>query len=153
MERRDKCLAPGDPRLSPGSARFWEAEGEIFVAAAASGTLGESSLDSLAARGVRMIACGANQPFLESGLGATRVQRMADRRFTVIPDVIGNCGMARAFSHLMTDGFDGGTDALFAAVDRTITGALQDVVDRAGGRETGLLAAAFDHALDLVSGG
>jgi glutamate dehydrogenase/leucine dehydrogenase len=149
--RDDKLLPAGDPRLSAGPRRFWEAEGEIFVAAAASGTLDTAALDSLAARGVQMIACGANQPFRETGLGATRVQRQADRRFTVIPDVIGNCGMARAFSHLMTDGFEGGPAALFAAVDRTITDALADVLERAGGRPTGLLGAAFDHALDLVS--
>jgi glutamate dehydrogenase/leucine dehydrogenase len=151
LERVDKCLPAGDRRLTPGASRFWSAEGDIFVAAAASGTLDEEALDSLESRGVRMIACGANQPFREAGMGATRVQRLADRRFTVIPDVIGNCGMARAFSHLMTDGFDGGTPALFAAVDRTITRSLQEVVDRAGGRATGLLGAAFDHALDLVA--
>ena len=152
VARHDKLLPEGDPRLSRGQDRFWETEGEIFVAAAASGTLDEGALDTLAARGVRMIACGANQPFREAGMGATRVQRLADRRFTVIPDVIGNCGMARAFSHLMTDGFDGGTETLFRAVDHTITRSLDEVLDRTGGRPTGLLGAAFDHALDLVSG-
>jgi glutamate dehydrogenase/leucine dehydrogenase len=150
LSRQDKCLAPGDARLHPGHRRFREADAEILVAAAGSGTLDEAALEALAERGVRMIACGANQPFREAGLGATRVQRMADRRFTVIPDVIGNCGMARAFSHLMTDGFDGGTGALFSAVDRTITRSLQEVLDRAAG-PTGLLGAAFDHALDLVA--
>lgn len=152
VERDDKCLPGGDARLTPGHRRFWETDAEILVAAAGSGTLDEASLDALAERGVRMIACGANQPFRESGMGSTRVQRLADRRFSVIPDVIGNCGMARAFSHLMTDGFDGGAGALFGAVDRTITGSLQEVLDRAGG-PTGLLGAAFDHALDLVSDG
>jgi glutamate dehydrogenase/leucine dehydrogenase len=150
-DREDKCLPAADARLSPGHARFWETPAEIHVAAAASGTLDEDALDGLAARGVQMIACGANQPFREAGLGATRVQRLADRRFTVIPDVIGNCGMARAFSHLMIDGFDDGPPALFRAVDRTITDTLQDVLDRAGGGPTGLLGAALDHALDLVS--
>jgi hypothetical protein len=80
------------------------------------------------------------------------VQRLADRRFTVIPDVIGNCGMARAFSHLMTDGFEGGTERLFAAVDHTIAGTLHEVLERTGGRRTGLLGAAFDLALDRLSG-
>jgi glutamate dehydrogenase/leucine dehydrogenase len=152
VARDDKLLPSGDPRLSPGAAAFWRAEADIFVAAAASGTLDEAALDSLASRGVSMIACGANQPFRETSLGATRVQRMADRRFTIVPDVVGNCGMARAFSHLMTDGFGGGTDALFAAVDRTITGSLDEILARSSGRRTGLLGAAFDHALDLVAG-
>jgi glutamate dehydrogenase/leucine dehydrogenase len=150
--REEKLLPGGDPRLSPGADAFWRSDAEIFVAAAASGTLDEAALDTLAARGVHLVACGANQPFREAGMGATRVQRLADRRLTVIPDVIGNCGMARAFSHLMIDGFDGGPEALFRAVDHTITRSLQEVLDRTGGRPTGLLGAAFDHALDLVSG-
>ncbi|HEU0012952.1 MAG TPA: Glu/Leu/Phe/Val dehydrogenase dimerization domain-containing protein [Longimicrobium sp.] len=151
--RVDKCLPEGDPRLVRGRerGRFWKTEADVFVAAAASETLDEAALDRLGRAGVSLIACGANQPFREQRMGATRVQRMADRRFTVIPDVIGNCGMARAFSFLMADGFDGDTRALFAAVDRTITDALHEVLDRAGGRPTGLLGAAFDYAIDLVS--
>jgi glutamate dehydrogenase/leucine dehydrogenase len=151
-ERRDKLLPADHPRVTPGAGAFRRARGDIHVAAAASGTLDEEALDSLAARGVTLIACGANQPFREVSTGSTRVQRLADRRFTVIPDVIGNCGMARAFSHLMTDGFEGGTERLFAAVDDTITGTLHEVLERTGGRRTGLLAAAFDLALDRLSG-
>jgi len=153
LAREDKCLPGGDPRLvrGRGRERFWKMEAEIFVAAAASETLDGAALDRLERAGIGMIACGANQPFKEANMGATRVQRMADRRFTVIPDVIGNCGMARAFSYLMADGFTGDTHALFAAVDRTITDVLHEVLDRTGGRPTGLLGAAFDHALDLVS--
>lgn len=154
VARDDKLLPADDPRLLRGPARaaFWEAPADIFIAAAASGTLDDRALEHLAARGVQLIACGANQPFREASLGATRVQRMADRRFTVIPDVIGNCGMARAFSALMTDGFHG-TPALFGAVDHTIAHALDQVLQRTGGRDTGLLGAAFDHAMDLVSSG
>jgi glutamate dehydrogenase/leucine dehydrogenase len=152
-DRQDKLLPAGDPRCVRGAerARFWETEADILVAAAASGTLDVPALTRLEALGVRVIACGANQPFRETSLGATAVQRMADRRFTVIPDVIGNCGMARAFSFLMTEGFQGDAAPLFAAVDATITGTLLDVLRRTGGRSTGLLGAAFDHAMDLVS--
>lgn len=152
IHRDDKLLGP-DPRLLYGAERerFWRTDADIFVAAAASGTLDLDALAVLAARGVRMIACGANQPFRESSLGNTRVQRQFDRRFTVIPDVIGNCGMARAFSYLMTDGFSG-TGPLFEAVDRTITRSLYDVLERNGGRPTGLLGAAFDHAMERVQG-
>jgi glutamate dehydrogenase/leucine dehydrogenase len=151
--RDDKSLPAADPRMLRGAARerFWRTKAEVFVAAAASGTIDEAALDTLSAQGVQVIACGANQPFREASLGATRVQRLADRRFSVIPDVIGNCGMARAFSSLMTDGYSG-TAPLFAAVDRTITDSLYDVLERNGGRPTGLLGAAFDHAMDLASG-
>jgi glutamate dehydrogenase/leucine dehydrogenase len=151
--REGKMLPAADPRCVRGAARerFWELEADVFVAAAASGTLDAAALARLASRGVGVIACGANQPFREAGMGATAVQRAADRRFAIIPDVIANCGMARAFSYLMTEGYDGDAARLFAAVDATITDTLLEVLRRTGGRETGLLGAAFDHAMDLVS--
>lgn len=40
---------------------------------------------------------------------------------------------------------------VFRAVDRTVTGALLEILSRGGGRPTGLLGAAFDHALDRVA--
>ena len=152
---RDDKLLPHDPRCLFGGDReqFWTAPAEVFVAAAASGTLDRAALDHLAAAGVETIACGANQPFHEAQLGATLVQRAADRRFAVVPDVVANCGMARAFSYLMQPGADARPEPLFAAVDRTIAGSLAEIMERTGGRSTGLLGAAFDLAMDRVVSG
>jgi glutamate dehydrogenase/leucine dehydrogenase len=147
----DKLLPRGDPRRGAGHAAFDAAEGEVYVAAAASGTLGDAVLERLAARGVKVIASGANQPFHEAHLGTTRVQRDADRAFAVIPDVIANCGMARAFSHLMQDGAPVAAEPIFAAVNDTITRSLHEVLERTGGRDQGLLAAAFDLAMDRIA--
>ena len=151
LAREDKLLPAADPRCLRGEARraFHQVKADVFVAAAASGTLDEAALDTLERQGVRTIACGANQPFAEAELGATRVQRLADDRFAVIPDVIANCGMARAFSFLMCEAGSEAPEPVFEAVDRTITSALAGVVER-GGNRAGLLAAAFDHAMDLV---
>ena len=146
----DKLLPGVDPRCTPDRDRAWELPADVFVAAACSGSIGEDTLKRLAALGVGMIACGANQPFREASLGSTRVQRAADRRFTVIPDVIANCGMARAYSHLMEEGAGTGTAPVFRAVDDTIAGALREVRARSGARPTGLLGATWELALDLV---
>lgn len=149
--REDKLLPRNDTRCLRGAerARFWEVTADVFVAAAASETLDESMLDQLENQGVGVIACGANQPFREAKLGATRIARLADQRFTVIPDVIANCGMARAFSYLMCEARDAtDTSAIFHAVDRTITDALREVNDRSRSQPRGLLAAALDYALD-----
>jgi len=150
---RDDKLLPDDARCHRGPARecFWTTPADVFVAAAASGTLDEAALDRLAAAGVGVIACGANQPFREAQLGATRVQRLADRRFGVVPDVVANCGMARAFSYLMQPGADPRPEPLFAAVDRTIAESLGEIMERTGGRPFGLLGAAFDLAMDRVA--
>jgi glutamate dehydrogenase/leucine dehydrogenase len=150
LVRRDDKLLPEQPGLLRGEdrARFWETPAEVLIAAAAGGTVDEAALARLAASGVEVIACGANQPFREAQLGATRVQRDADRRFAVVPDVVANCGMARAFSYLMVDGADPRPESVFRAVDETIHGALTEILERTAGRPTGLLAAAFDLAMD-----
>lgn len=153
LVRRDDKLLPDDPGMLRGAARerFWETPAEILVAAAAGGTLDQGALARVADCGVETIACGANQPFREAQLGATRVQRAADRRFAVVPDVVANCGMARAFSYLMVDGADPRPEPVFRAVDETIHGALAEILARTGGRPAGLLAAAFDLAMDRAA--
>lgn len=150
--RREKLLPRGDARCLWGAEqeRFWRTPADVFVAAAASGTLDEPVLEALRRQGVRVIACGANQPFHEAKLGATRVQRAADQQFVILPDVLANCGMARAFSFLMQEAIPEPT-AIFQAVDATIRGTLAEVVARNEDRETGLMAASFGHALDLLS--
>lgn len=150
--RRDKCLPADDPRCLRGAERerFARVPADVFVAAAASETLDERRLEELERQGVGEIACGANQPFREAKLGATRVQRLADRRFAVIPDVIANCGMARAFSYLMEHPATADTAApVFAAVDQTIGRALHDVAP-AGAPAAGLLAATLGWALERL---
>lgn len=152
VRRDDKCL-PDDPGAlrGPERERFWTTGADVFVAAAASGTLDRAALDRLSAAGVETIACGANQPFHEAQLGSTLIQRDADRRFAVIPDVVANCGMARAFSYLMQPGADARPEPIFAAVDHTIAESLASIMERTGGRPNGLLGAAFDLAMDRAA--
>jgi glutamate dehydrogenase/leucine dehydrogenase len=123
---------------------------DLFVAAAASETLDEPRLDALHRQGIRTIACGANQPFREIKLGSTRVQRMADSRFAVLPDVVANCGMARAFSYLMEHPAPADPDAVFSAVDETVRTALDGILERGAPGGRGLLAATLAFALDRV---
>lgn len=155
IEREDKCLPRHDPRCHQGAERirFDAAEAEIFVAAAASETLDAPRLERLWRQGVRQIACGANQPFREAKLGDTRVQRLADGRFTIVPDVVANCGMARAFSFLMQSPATHETAPVFRAVDATVDHALRQITGRNGGRKTGLLASTLGYALDRIDAG
>lgn len=152
LRREDKCLPRGDARCLYGADRAARAAvpADVFVSAAASETIDVPRLELLARQGVRTIACGANQPFREAKLGATRVQRLADARFTVIPDVVANCGMARAFSYLMQSPGGSGCGALFEAVDTTIAGAISEITRRTAHRQCGLLAATLEHALDSI---
>jgi glutamate dehydrogenase/leucine dehydrogenase len=152
QQRKEKLIPAEDPRCLTGRERqrFWQTDDEVFVAAAGSGMINDSVLAQLYAQGVKVIACGANQPFRERSLGTTRVQRLADRHFVVIPDVIANCGMARAFSYLMGDVHAADPAPLFRAVDDTIDTALHEIVGRTCGEPNGLLAATLAYALDRV---
>ena len=151
--REDKLLPRNDPRVlrGPERARFWQTPAEIFVAAACSESIDRVTLGKLARQGVRTLACGANQPFRENELGATEVQRFADANFTVVPDVVANCGMARAHSFLMDPSADPLTPGVFTAVDRTIGEAVGEIVARGAGQRVGLLGAGLAYALDHLN--
>ena len=155
MRRRVGKLLPGDDTrnvFAAERAHFWHAPADVFVAAALSGTLTNERLDALEQAGVAVVACGANQPFAEMKLGSTRVQQRADRRFAIIPDVIANCGMARAFGYLMQPGAQPDDTAIFPAVERTIRDALDDALERAHDDSRGLLGATIAMTLDRIGG-
>ena len=80
------------------------------------------------------------------------MQRDADRRFTVVPDVVANCGMARAFSVLMSHPGRAGAGEIFSEVDRTIREAVEEVHGRVDGAPRGWMAAALALAMDQVEG-
>ena len=56
--------------------------------------------------------------------------------------------MARTFSYLMEPGATPNADAVFAAVERTVTDTLDEVLERAGFASRQLLAATLGLALD-----
>jgi glutamate dehydrogenase/leucine dehydrogenase len=151
VEGPDRLLPP-DPRCHVGAGRmsFFHVPADIFVCAASSGTLDEERLHLLSDAGVKVMACGANQPFRERQLGSTRMHRLADSRFAVLMDCLANLGMARTFSYLMEDGAGTGDDAIFGAVDATIATAVDETLERAGRPDRGLMAATLGLALDRI---
>lgn len=145
-------LLPEDPRCRRGDDRdaFFETPADVFVCAAASGTLSETRLEQLRDAGVEVLACGANQPFLERQLGSTRVHRFADLHFAILMDFLSNLGMARTFSYLMEPGATPTACAAFAAVDDTIGVGVDEMLARADRPDRGLMAATLGLALDRV---
>lgn len=151
--RVDKLLPARDPRVSanPTTNDFLRTPAEIFVCAAISESLDENAVHRLAGSGFNVIACGANQPFREAKIGATRVAQLADHRFSVLPDILANLGMARTFSYLMEGDAQPTASAILGAVERTVDDILDEVLDRARphGRRH-LLAATIGLALDRI---
>lgn len=148
----DKLLPADDPRLRSRAddTAFLDTPADIFVCAAVSGSVTDDVLDRLENAGVSVIASGANQPFRESRMGSTKVAQAADRRFSVLPDFLANCGMARAFSYLMEPDAQPTADPVFEAVDRTVSDALAEVLDRSGGRTRGLFSGTLAMAMDRI---
>ncbi len=149
VRRRHGCL-PEHPARLPGSRReqAYATSCDLVVPAAISGSLDGTRLGLLAKAGARTIVCGANQPFRESSLGDTSTQEAADARFTVLPDVVGSMGMARAFEHLMEGGAHRRPADVFEAVGEAVDEAVDTVRAHAGSTGPGLMAAALDVALD-----
>lgn len=145
-------LLPDDPRCRRGNGReaFFRQPADVLVCAASSGTLTGSRLDQLAAAGVEVVACGANQPFREQQLGSTRVHRIADGRFAILPDFLANLGMARTFSYLMEPDSVPETEAIFRAVDRSIEQGVEEMLERASREDRGLMAATLGLGLDRI---
>jgi glutamate dehydrogenase/leucine dehydrogenase len=150
--RRHKLLPADDPRVRGGldRSRFWSVPADVFVCAAISESITTDTLAELERSGVGVIACGSNQPFREVKVGSTLVAQDADQRFSVIADILANCGMARTFSYLMESNARPAAEPIFAAVNRTIEDSLDEVLDRAGGAPTGLLSATLGLALDRI---
>jgi glutamate dehydrogenase (NAD(P)+) len=147
--RTSKLLPADDPRTSRGHSGFHDVPADVSGAAAISESLLPETLDRLAGAGVQVIAAGSNQPFREAKIGSTRVAQAADSRFTVLADILANCGMARTFSYLMEPGARPTAEAVFAAVRDTIDDTLAQAMERTHGR-SGLLAATFGLALDRI---
>lgn len=150
--RENKLLALDDVRVRPviDGSHFWSEPADVFVCAAISESVGPETLDRMEACGVTVIACGANQPFRESKMGSTLVAQNADRRFTIIADILANCGMARGFSYLMQPDARADAQPVFDAVDSTIADTLDEVMDRGADARTGVLAATLGLALDRI---
>jgi glutamate dehydrogenase/leucine dehydrogenase len=149
--RTRNTLPVGEGHGPAERARFGEARAAMYVAAAASGTLDAAAIDSLEERGVEILACGANRPFAAEAPGDTRLEESADGRFAVIPDVIANCGAARAFYHVMRSERPTSPAEVFDSVAGVIEAALDDAIERAGSARRGLLAATLGTLMERAA--
>jgi glutamate dehydrogenase/leucine dehydrogenase len=107
------------------NARIWDLKSEIFIPAAASRLITQEQVERMVAAGLEVISCGANVPFADPEIFVGPTGVWADERVAVIPDFIANCGMARVFAYLMSEGAEVTDQAIFADVSTTIKKALE----------------------------
>ncbi|WP_375057359.1 Glu/Leu/Phe/Val dehydrogenase dimerization domain-containing protein [Zobellella sp. DQSA1] len=148
----NRLAGSGVVGFEQAQAALWQLEAEVFLPCAASRLISAEHLTSLANNGVELIACGANVPFRDQEIFYGPVYQQADERLSVIPDFIGNCGMARAFAFLMETEQEISDEAIFRDVSERIRGALQRVHNHRNSR-TGIAATALELTLkELMEG-
>ena len=110
LRRKDNCLNPKEPSYMPYeevNELFWETSADIFIPGAASRLLTTSHMKTLIEKaGVCVVSCGANIPFDEKETFYGKTTEWVDKRIALIPDFIANCGIARAFSFLMSSALE-----------------------------------------------
>lgn len=107
------------------NGRIWDLKSEIFIPAAASRLITQDQVSRMVAAGLEVISCGANVPFADSEIFFGPTGLWADEKIAVIPDFIANCGMARVFAYLMSDGAEVTDQAIFSDVSKTIKKAMK----------------------------
>jgi glutamate dehydrogenase/leucine dehydrogenase len=129
------------------NSKIWDLSADVFLPCAASRLVTDDQVQRMIQAGIQLIASGANVPFADSQIFYGPIAEKADGQISVIPDFIANCGMARVFAYLMSNGDVDMSDAgIFDDTSATIRRALEKVheVNKA---KTGLTDSAFDIAL------
>ena len=81
--------------------KIWSLNADVFIPCAASRLVTKENLNSMISSGVELISSGANVPFSDPELFYGPIAELADKKISLIPDFISNCGMARVFAYLM----------------------------------------------------
>ena len=127
--------------------RIWDMKADVFLPCAASRLVTDDQMKRMICAGLSVVSCGANVPFADAQIFYGPIAEYADEHISVIPDFIANCGMARVFAYLMSQGDVDMTDkGIFEDTSATIEQALKQI--RATHKEkTGITKAAFEIAL------
>jgi glutamate dehydrogenase/leucine dehydrogenase len=127
--KQGNALAHGDMLdFEEINERIWDIPADIFLPCAASRLITGDQIERMLKSGVELIACGANVPFADKEIFYGPISEMADKKMSVIPDFIANCGMARVFAYLMGNGdVDLSDNAIFSDTSATIKAAMKEV--------------------------
>ncbi|MBX2961706.1 MAG: amino acid dehydrogenase [Cyclobacteriaceae bacterium] len=126
--------------------KIWDQQFEIFIPAAASRLVTKDQVNRMIASGIEVFSCGANVPFADPEIffGPTGVY--ADEKFSVIPDFIANCGMARVFAHFMEREVSMDDESIFEDISTVIKRALEKT-HQVHSSKTGIAQASFEIAM------
>ncbi len=125
---------------------IWDLEFEVFIPAAASRLVTKEQVDRMIASGVEVFSCGANVPFADPEIFFGSTGLYADEKFSIIPDFIANCGMARVFAYFMESEVAMDDAAVFGDISKVIRRALEKT-KKVNAAKTKIAQASFEIAL------
>jgi glutamate dehydrogenase/leucine dehydrogenase len=123
--QRNKLSSPELIPFYIVNEKIWDLEFEIFIPAAASRLITREQVDRMIASNLEVFSCGANVPFADPEIFFGPTGLYADEKFSVIPDFIANCGMARVFAYFMENEVSMEDSEIFGDISRTIRKALE----------------------------
>lgn len=126
-KKNNKLTADNMLSFEEANAKIWDVAADIFIPGAASKILTQAQMDALTAKGLKVISCGANVPFIDDEVFFGPTAKLVDEKISLIPDFIANCGMARVFAYLMQPNVSLEDKAIFEDVSTTIREALVKV--------------------------
>lgn len=126
--------------------KIWDLEFEIFIPAAASRLITKDQVDRMIASKLEVFSCGANVPFADPEIFFGPTGLYADQKFSVLPDFIANCGMARVFAYFMENEVKMDDASIFHDISDTIKKALVKT-HAVSNKKAGIAQTSFEIAL------
>ncbi|PQJ69348.1 Glu/Leu/Phe/Val dehydrogenase dimerization domain-containing protein [Polaribacter butkevichii] len=126
--------------------RIWSLSCEVFAPCAASRLIKQEQINQMIETGLEVISCGANVPFADKEIFFGSIMEDTDKKVSLIPDFISNCGMARVFAYFMERRVEMTDEAIFEDTSNTIKRALQRTFARSASK-TKISETAFEIAL------
>ncbi|TCI91719.1 Glu/Leu/Phe/Val dehydrogenase dimerization domain-containing protein [Tenacibaculum sp. M341] len=128
------------------NAKVWNLSCEIFAPCAASRLITKEQINQMIGTGLEVISCGANVPFADQEIFFGPIMEETDKKVSLIPDFISNCGMARVFAYFMEKRVSMNDEAIFNDTSNTIKKALEIAYAKSESK-TNISATAFEIAL------
>ena len=126
--------------------KIWGLSTEIFAPCAASRLITEDQITQMIDTGLEVISCGANVPFADQEIFFGPIMENTDKKVSLIPDFISNCGMARVFAYFMERRVEMTDEAIFSDTSQTIKKALENTYAK-NTSKTSMSKTAFEIAL------
>ncbi len=127
--------------------QIWDLDAEVFLPCAASRLVKREEIDRMIKTGIEVVSCGANVPFADQEIFFGPIMEFVDENISVIPDFVANCGMARVFGYLMSQGDVDMTDeGIFSDTSNVIREAIQNI-HKLNSDKKNICATGFEIAL------